>query len=316
MRTVSSQQTHTPLRAAQVSVLSCIMLAGGCGRAILSCDDAVLNRDGSMALRAFVERKAMKGVRADIEGHPVRFHVNGTQIGQVETDNDGIATLMHQVQGTPPSSYAAETVIDGQTLRDERPVFRLRPEPRVAIIVDIDGTVCDTSRSGATFGSRDTRSKPIEDSTLVIHKLIATYDVVFLTGRPRILLDKTRLWVKDHEFPDVPLFAAPGLREAMKPGEFKSQIIARARQRFPEVLVGIGDLATDAYAYGANGMLAIIVGQEPDEDYGGHAIQIASWKLLDRFFEANQEILTDPDRLRKIIQEGGMLNMPVVPWRY
>src|SRR5262249_21724392 len=182
----------------------------------------------------------------------------------------------------------AETTMDGQALRDQRPVYRLAAAPRVGVLVDIDGTVCHTTRRGAIFASRDTRSKSFENSAATIHKLTDTYDLCFLTGRPRILLSKTRVWVKDHEFPEIPLFASLGLRQGMKPGEFKRGIIARAKQDFPDILIGIGDVAGDAYAYRSNDMLALIVGNGGKVEPDRHVISFSTWSAVDRFFEDNR----------------------------
>ncbi len=306
-------------RAVQTSMIMmiamvCLCLCGGCGQTLLTADDAVVRPDGNVNLRAYLERKTSKFSRDSIENHVVRFKVNGRLVGEGKTDDDGLATFLYAIGEQTASSFAAETELDGQTLRDERPIFRLKPG-RIGIIVDIDGTVSKTDSWDVAVSKKSRKSRPIDQSPRVVQKLAATYNVVFLTARPRFLLDKTRRWIREHGYPDAPLYIAPGLRKAMEPGQFKREAIAMARRHFPDLLIGIGDLETDAYAYGANGMLTLIVGQEPDEDFGNHALLLQNWEMLDHFFEANSELLHDAQRLRRTIEEGGIVGVPLSPWR-
>lgn len=295
-------------------VISMACLSGGCGQMLLTADDAVVRPDGHVNLRAYLERKTGKFSRDSIENHVVRFKVNGQVVGEGKTDEDGLATYLHAIGDQAAGSFTAETEFGGQTLRDERPIFRLKPG-RIGIIIDIDGTVSRTDSWDVAVSKKSKKSRPIDQSPRVVQKLAATYNVVFLTARPRFLLAKTRQWIKDHGYPDAPLYIAPGLRKAMDPGQFKREALAMARPHFPDLLIGIGDLETDAYAYGANGMLTLIVGQEPDDDFGNHALLLQNWEMLGRFFEANSELLHDPQRLRRTIEQGGIVAVPLSPWQ-
>ncbi len=294
--------------------MGCLCLGGGCGRILLTADDAVMRPDGKVRLRAYLERKTSKFSRDSIESHAVRFMVNGRLVGQGRTDDDGLATFLYAIGDQSAGSFTAETEIDGQTLRDQRPIFRLKPD-RIGIIVDIDGTVSRTDSFDVVASKQGRKSRPIDQSPRVVRKLAATYNIAFLTARPRFLLAKTRRWINEHGYPDVPLYIAPGLRKAMDPEQFKRDTLAMAQQGFPNLLIGIGDKKSDSHAYGANGMLTLIVGQEPDEDFGNHALLLQNWEMLDRFFDANSELLHDPDRLRRTIKEGGIVGVPLSPWR-
>lgn len=283
----------------------------GCGRPVLSADDAVVRRNGSILLRAYVERRLTRVIRTDVKNQVVQFYLNGELFGEAQTDKDGVAVLRRDLDDATASTYSAQTTMDGHALRSERPIYRLATTPRVGVVVDIDGTVCHTSKKGAVFASRDTRSKSFQDSAATIHNLTSAYDVCFLTGRPRMLLSKTRLWVKDHEFPDIPLFSAASVREALTPGKFKNETIARARKDFPDILIGIGDLESDRYAYRRNGMLALIVGHGRSVESDPAVISFPTWSALARFFEGNRDVLTDAERLRTVIEEGGSFRIPV-----
>lgn len=295
-------------------ILVCVSLSGGCAPALMTADDAVVRTDGNVNLRAYLERKTGKVARDSIENHTIRFLVNGQQVGEGRTDENGLATYLYPIGDRPAATFVAETEIDGQTLRDERPIFQLKPG-RIGIIVDIDGTVSHTDSMDVVTSKVSRKSRPIDLSPRVVKKLSETYNVAFLSARPRFLLEKSRRWIKEHGYPDVPLYTAPGLRRAMKPGEFKREALKQIRQAFPDVMIGIGDLESDAYAYGANNMLTLIVGQEPDEDFGNHALLLPNWQMLDRFFDANSELLLDPQRLQQTIEQGGVVKVPLSPWR-
>lgn len=293
--------------------MTCFCLGSGCGRAQLTADDAVMRPDGNVNLRAYLERKTGKLAHDSIENHVVRFMVKGHMVGEGKTDDEGLATFSYALRDHTVNSFTAETEIDGQTLRDARPIFRFKPG-RIGIIVDIDGTVSSTDVSDL-MQKEGKKSQPIDWSQRVVQKLATTYNVAFLTARPRAWLGKTRQWVAENGYPDVPLYTAPGLRKAMRPGQFKREAIAVAQQSFPDLLIGIGDKESDAYAYGANRMLTVIVGQEPDKDFGNHALLLQNWGMLDRFFDANAELLHDAQRLRRTIEEGGVVEVPLSPWR-
>ena len=233
---------------------------------------------------------------------------------KAKTDGDGLATFLYPIQDQETKSFVAEAEIDGQVLRDERPIFRFKPG-RIGIVVDIDGTVSKTDHWDLIVSEQNKKSRSIDASADVVNKLAATYNVAFLTARPRILLDKTRRWIKENGYPDVPLYIAPGLRKAMNAERFKRETIGLAKQSFPDLLIGIGDTETDSRAYGANDMLTLIVGQEPDADFGNHALLLQNWEMLDQFFTANAELLHDPQRLRQTIQQGGTVSVPLSPWR-
>jgi hypothetical protein len=293
--------------------MTCVCLCSGCGRALLTADDAVVRADGNVSLRAYLQRKTGTLAQHSIENHVVRFIVEGGLVGEGKTDGEGLATFVYALRDQRASSFTAETEIDGQTLRDARPIFRFRPGC-VGIIVDIDGTVSRTDVSDL-MRKEGKKSQPIDWSQRVVQKLASTYNVAFLTARPRAWLEKTRQWVKENGYPDAPLYTAPGLRKAMQAGQFKREALAMAQQGFPDLLIGIGDMESDAYAYGANRMLTLIVGQEPDKDFGNHALLLQNWATLDRFFDANSELLHDAQRLRRTINEGGVVAVPLLPWR-
>ena len=62
-------------------------------------------------------------------------------------------------------------------------------------------------------------------------------------------------------------------------------------------------------------MLSLIVRRVPDKDFGPHAIVLADWSAVSRFFDANAEVLRDPDELTRAIRGKTMLLRPGVAWQ-
>ena len=137
---------------------------------------------------------------------------------------------------------------------------------------------------------------------------------MYLTGRPRSLLDRTRQWLEENEYPAGPVITAPSLRQAMHARTFKLHALHALRENWPNMLIGIGDRPSDAAAYGASEMLTLITSPKRDTEYGVHAIMLRNWKTIGRFFEANRATLADPQRLREVIKGQTMLLQPVMPW--
>ena len=290
-----------------------LWLLAGCHAPVLSVDDAVVVSDRPTRLVAFVEQEPVLGLRKDVEKVPVHFYAGDRELGSDRTDTDGQAALMARLE-PGAQRYEARAYVAGQRLSAVGRVFAWDPG-RVAIAVDVDQTIERTDYDKLILKPSADPSPPVGRAAETLRTLARDYHLVYFTGRPRFLLEKTRHWLDKHGFPPGPVITSKGLRDVVRPGEFKRQRLRRLRHDWPNLLVGIGDKPSDADAYGANGMLSLVVAGRDQDDFGPHALVFSDWESLGRFFDVNRETLTDPAALREVLDGRRMLLQPVLPYR-
>jgi phosphatidate phosphatase APP1 len=267
-------------------------------------------RDRDTFLVALVERGG--GLFAGrLDGVEVSFHAGGREIGRARTDKLGYAIATGRV---PPGAreVEAQATLDRTTMRSQGDVYRWE-EGRTILVCDIDGTVSETDVEALLFDRWDTNSRPLPGSPETLQQLAKQYNLLFLTGRPVAWHGKTYKWLDDHGFPAAPAVLAPDVREAVKVEQFKAHTISMLRKLYPNVLVGIGNAETDSQAYTANGLLVIMIGDGKKRRFRPEAIPMRSWNQVQQFFDANNDVLSDPERLRALLSEGGVLHHPRPP---
>lgn len=289
------------------------MSLSGCSRPILTARDAIAHPDQRVRLVAYLEEGPDQGSRRDLPGHRVTFLVDDKEVGWAVTDEDGQASCKCRLPRSDVTTFRARTEVDETSLTSTAPVYRFAPD-RVIVVVDIDDTLSDTEARGLVLGDRDRESKPILGSQTTLLELAADYELAYLTARPRMLLDRTRRWLIEHQYPNAPLFVAPEVRDTMWPGHFKYKVLRELQGEWPNTLIGIGDRESDSEAYGANGMLTIIVGQEPDDDFGRHALMPQDWRVVQTLFEVNHATFSAPDALRSALRTGGLISTVLAPY--
>ena len=280
---------------------------------ILSVDDAVVMPGEKTHLVAYVEREPVLGLRKDVEDVTVRFFVGGNEVGHDKTDDDGRASIRCELRsGT--ARYEARAVVGRRKLLAEGDVFAWDGD-RVIIAVDVDDTIARTDYTDLIFDEDEDEIDPLKRSSKTLDTLAADYHIVYLTARPRFLLHKTRVWLREEDFPTGPVITAKGLRQSVRQERFKRKQLKVLRKRWPKLLIGIGNSTSDAEAYGACGLLSIMLEQEDGkEDFGRHSIVLRKWKTVARFFEANRATLADADKLKEAIKGKRMLLQPVRRW--
>lgn len=288
----------------------------GCGQPVLSVDDAVLMDGRPVRLLAYLEREPMFGVRDGIENATVEFQVDGIQAGSARTGSNGEAEVRVTLPAPDIDSFEARATVDGRELRQQARIYDWR-EPRVIVAVDIDETIADTEYDDLLFEKIDTETHPIRGARDALSAMSEHCHVFYLSVRPRFLLERTREWLRKYEFPPGPVITSTRLRDLVKHTRYKRRRLAALREVAPNLLIGIGDNSADAEAYGANRMLTLILQHDEDDEarYRPHVLLFENWRSIAAFFDANREILTDPTRLRKTINDRGMLARPLIPWR-
>jgi len=306
--------THRRIRRRWDILLAWITAAAaGCGGPILSMNDVIRMEGTASLLAAYAERKTLTGSWSPIEGVEVTFWAKQKQAARAVTDKDGYAAA--QVQLAPDvKSVKAKATIDGADLSHEG-VVHTWPADRTIIVCDIDGTISWTDYEQLFLHESNKGSTPVEDAHQTLHKLSEHFNIGYLSARPRSLLRLTKQWLQEHDFPYGPVIMASSIDQGIHAERFKTKSIREHRKRVPQILIGIGNLDSDAEAYGANGMLALIRHKADDRAFRAHAIVLPDWAAIREFFDANRKALEDPDKLAKALQEGRMFLQPRFPYQ-
>ncbi len=266
---------------------------------MLTVEDVIVHPGDKARLVAFAEREPVLGLGKDISGVRVTFQVDGQELGDKKTNDEGSA----EVQCRLPAGvirYEVRGTVLHESLQASGRVFWWGDE-RVIIAVDVDHTIARTEYE-ELLGRRDEDgSDPLKRSAQTLRDLARDFHILYLTGRPRSLLNRTREWLSGRDFPDGPVLTSERFRQLLQPGDFKEQRLRELRKRWPGLLIGIGNRASDADAYGANELLALVIAGQAERNMGRHALVFRDWKRLADFFAANYAVLTDRDALQDAI---------------
>lgn len=262
--------------------------------------DAIVDTDRKTRLVAYVSRENLFGVPTDIEHAPVTFHAGSHELGATTTDDEGMAVLECTLPEGDIRKIEARAKVGSKELRTEAAVHRWR-EDRIIIVVDIDDTISRTDLDDLLFDEKDDDSRPLKHSPRVLRHLSKDYQILYLTARPSFLLEKTRQWLEENDFPAAPVLVSHQKRDLLRQGVYKRRVLEGLQKTWPLVLIGIGDRGTDAEAYGGSRMLCLIVNPNRKDRFGRHVLMLPDWKAIDVFFATNRIILSDPERLRRVI---------------
>ncbi len=291
----------------------CVMTSGACGSPVLSVDDAAVMSGEKTHLVAYLERDAVLGIRRSVEHVKVRFFADDREVGEDDTDKDGRASV-HVLVPPDVQRFTARAFVERRQLYAAGEVVTWNRR-RVIIAVDVDHTIAQTDYKELLLDKDEDEISPLKRSVKTLNTLTQDYHVLYLTARPRFLRDKTRAWLREKGFPEGPLLTAEGVRQTVRSERFKRGKLHELRGYWPTLRIGIGNKASDAEAYGANEMLAIILETREHEERARHAIVLRDWKMVAEFFKANADTLTDADRLKEVLEGRRMLLRPVPRWR-
>ena len=290
-----------------------LVSAAGCQAPVLTMDDAVVMRGAKTRLAACVEQQPILWLSKDVEDTPVRFYVDDQPVGEAKTNGDGVAAIERKLD---PSlkRYEARVFAGFQELQGAGRVFVWDRE-RVILAVDIDHTIAQTEYKGLLAKNGEDDSDAVKNSVPALNTLARDFNIVYVTSRPRLLIDKTRAWLAEKGSPAGPVITSVRIRDLIRPEGFKAETLHALRKDWPTLLIGIGNRPSDADAYGENDMLALVLPTKAGGDFGPHTIVLRDWKKLSRFFEANRETLTSAAALKEVLEGDRLLARPVTPYR-
>lgn len=135
-----------------------------------------------------------------------------------------------------------------------------------AVLVFIDGTICDTRHRNHLFGtpafSTDEsilRDTPTTGSVDCLIELSARYALVYIGARPKAYLDTTRRWLDQAGFPAGAVYLGETQEERL-------DIVLKLRERYAFV-AGLGDRWDDNELHLALGCKSIIL-REYEPNWG------------------------------------------------
>lgn len=290
---------------------------------IVTAQDMLIREGSSVTLRAKLEREgfgfgiqeagvaedplpseeidteeigAMGIWRSDIKGRQLSFFLGEKKLGGQITDKEGFATYTW----TPPGvgDYLIQARFGGDhkyAPGSDSLMVSVRSRETPITVLDIDHTLSHTSNKNVLKGKID--DKPLEHSLNVVKRFLEEgRTMIYVSARLNKFNDVTRRWLDHHGYPRRPTYFLdikryPTYNEA----KYKTVTLSRIRQSFPNMVLGVGDKDSDAEAYRAVGMRALILGDAGDVE---GAEEVENWHQIEdllysprkaRFQEINQE---------------------------
>ncbi len=284
----------------------CAAFATGCGAPVLSVDDGLVgDGDRTVRVNAYVEREGALGLRPGIARERVEVFLDGDAGTSGETDGTGCASIECTLPaGKRLRTVRATCVVDGKALECTGRLFRLRRD-RTIIAVDIDDTISDTEFDDLLTERRDSESDPISGSRRGLEELAEDFQLIYLTARPRGLHGTTRRWLEEHKYPAGPIVVSARSADVIHQSNYRQRALSELRLQFPNLLIGIADRTGDARAQAANGMMSVLIREEPPlGELPANTLVFEKWRHARRFFESYRRELGDPRRLEERIRQN------------
>jgi hypothetical protein len=225
-------------------------------------------------------------VRKDLEGEPVAVFVDDCTgwrpVGAHVTDGDGAIDVPVDLS-LGPGVYEARFVVEGDASMTAGELWVL-PAGTHVIVSDIDGTLTtsDTELFQQILDGSYVPEAYADATTLTAAHVTRGHIVVYLTGRPYWLTNKTDEWLDELVFADGPLHVAPSNTDILPTnesvGEFKKAYLLSLLAKGYAIDLAYGNATTDIYGYTNAGIAADrqwIIGENGGMD-GTHAVT-GSW---------------------------------------
>jgi len=298
--------------AATCAAAAVMLTAAGC-RTILTVSDAVQVDGVPTLLTAYAETQILPGIWHPARGVKVQFRVDDSPVGNTVTDADGYAGL-HVTVPRDAKQFCARGRVVARQCEDKAKVFHW-PANRTIMIFDIDGTISQTDWLELYLKESSKNTVPIQCAAETLRELSRRYNIMYLSARPRVLLDTTEQWLARNHFPPGPLLTASNIDQGLEAERFKAKAIRHQKTYLWQILIGVGNLESDAEAYGAAGLLTLIRHKRDDRKFRAHAIVLPDYAAIRAFFAANAAILEDPARLRRALECRQMLLQQIFPYQ-
>src|SRR5262245_24824427 len=215
---IPSRRFRNRKRLPQWATILFVAASLGCNPPMLLVRNSVAGPDGNTSVAGYVHRKPLFPFLQDVEKKEVEFLINNRSIGRARTDKHGTAE-MPVVLGSDDRVVMAQARVDGNMLIASAEAFHWDPQ-KVILVIDIDNTI-SYSEVSRVIGFRRPTLEPIEDSQETLTRLAERFQILYVTARPRRVLEESRAWLKEHCYPAGPVLTSPGVTENIHIAEHK-----------------------------------------------------------------------------------------------
>lgn len=182
------------------------------------------------------------------------------EIGRRATDGEGRVSFAVPARLIPaPGAYRFQLVVRGDLSRTDGAIYVVRPDTQ-AVVFDIDGTL--TTGDGELFEQLALGMDPeVRPGAVATARLYARagYLPIYISGRPHMLRDSSRDWLRRYGFPRGIVITTDHVGEALpsaaRVGRFKQQSL-EALMTGPQLSIAVayGNASTDVCAYARAGI--------------------------------------------------------------
>ncbi|MCP4707741.1 MAG: hypothetical protein GY869_03875 [Planctomycetes bacterium] len=227
-------------------------------------------------LRTKLETMILKN---DLEEKPVLCRVDGEELGEAITDEEGFASWHF----TPDKTGDYEIIFYLPDTAEYRPkqtpaLLSVRTDDKPIIVSDLDHTVIDIKSETQFFFHDNEKIFPLPGLPDILYELANDYDIIYLTARDDMYVNVTKNWLDRHNLPAAPMFVCDLSEDPFNQGKYKIEALKKLKEKWPNITIGIGDKVHDAEAYLANDMTAYIIGDY--DELPEKTIQVTGWSEI------------------------------------
>lgn len=193
-----------------------------------------------------------------MEGYQVGYYRMDKKIGEARTDDDGLAEIAFTPEGVGNHVVLArleDPDVRKFAIEAVEIVVSTQEPTRPMVVVDLDHTLVASGFGDVLAG----RADPMPDSDRVMERLARRRTIIYLTHRPQLFTEETKRWIRKYNYPTGALLTSTLSEFFAGSGPYKSAKIEVLKATFPKIEIGIGDKPSDAQAYAANGLKAVLI---------------------------------------------------------
>jgi len=192
---------------------------------------------------------------------------------------------------------SGDRAVAGIAIASETTAANTTAAARSMIAVDIDETISKTDYSAVLWGIGKDKSKPLPHAQAALQQLSQRFDILYVTARPRSIRGKTQQWLDRYDFPKGRLVTSAKLDEFIFQSNYKRDILKQLKREYPNLVIGIGDKASDARACRDARMLPMVVHPWPTHKYRADDVVLQDWQAVLDYFGANMAFLSNPQQM-------------------
>ncbi|MEW6408677.1 MAG: hypothetical protein AB1488_01000, partial [Nitrospirota bacterium] len=131
---------------------------------------------------------------------------------------------------------------------------------RPILIVKLEDTVYEIGRPGSLLPIKELEMKPLRGAKEALKFLSKRFNIIYITRRDELSLNRLRKWLSEKEFPAAPVFTLGVKEESPDESRYMGEKIDEFKEQgWKAIRIGIGGSAADAEAFLEAGMRAIII---------------------------------------------------------